>query len=408
MRIIIIILLFPLLGYTQERLVLNNDAFLNIDGSAYLVIDNGNANAITTLGAGGNIVSEDETDVIKWNISNTTGNYIIPWTTNSGVKIPQELDITVAGSSGGSVLLSTYETATDMNTPYPSAVVNMNFNAVNKSLFVVDRFWHADARSYGTFPSGRMVLNYDPAANELAGTNTITETNLQAQRFNTTLGHWETYILLGTNDAANDRVTSIPFSAAEFFQDWILVDNTNPLPVTLAEFEVGCNEELVDISWTTTAEINNDYFVVEKSYDAITFFELATVLGAGNSNTTINYSITDNLNTSGPTYYRLKQVDFNGETTYFEIKVVHCSSAQQELFSGYFSENNIVVDYLSNNLKELDVVLYDVQGKLIVSKTILPHYGKNKLDLPIQLSKGMYLLNLQQGTQSNNIKLVKR
>ncbi len=403
MRILFIILLLsPSIFFAQERLVINDNAFINIDNSAYLVIDNGNANAITTMGAGGNIISEDETDLIKWNISNTTGTYTIPWTTNSGVKIPQSLDITTAGSSGGSILFSTYETATDMNAPYPSAVINMNFNAIDKSLYVIDRFWHVDARSFGTWPSGDMELHYDPAVNEMGASNTINEANLQAQRFNTALGHWESYILLGGVDVANDKVSRIPFSAAEFFQDWILVDNTNPLPVTLTEFEVECNQNLIEISWTTTTEINNDYFVIEKSFDANTFFELATVQGAGNSNSTINYSITDD-SYNGTVYYRLKQVDFNGATTYYHIKTVNCNNSSISIYPNPANEK---ITINTKNFNNAYVEIYNSIGKLVFRKELKSELTELQT---AELSQGMYMLSLIiQGKLVTHEKLIIR
>jgi len=412
--IIYIFILLPILGFSQNRIVLNNNGYIVIDNSAYLVIDNSNTNAITTIGAGGNIVSENETDVIKWEVGTTTGTYIIPWTTKpisqggNGTKIPLSINKTTAGTGANSeFILSTWETATDFNTVIPSAVNNMNFNAVDKSLYVADRFWHIDALSYTAKPDVTLSIAYDPAANEIAGSNTITETNLMAQRFNTTLAHWESYLLFGTNNAPADRVDNIVVTAANFFEDWILVDNTNPLPVTLVNFDVICKEGFVEINWTTESEINNDYFVVEKSYDATTFFELETVQGAGNSNSIISYSVLDYGFNSTPTYYRLKQVDFDGATTYFDIKTATCTTNEGNIISGYFSQNELVIDYFSANPNELEIVLFDIKGKLVFNHSFIPNNGKNKVNLGLQLAKGMYVLNLQHGNNTINLKLIK-
>jgi hypothetical protein len=406
MRILIAILLLPLVGLTQNRLVINNNAYVNIDGDAYLVLDNPNTNAITTLGTGSNIVSESETDVIKWNISNTTGNYIIPWTTNSGTKIPQELDISLAGSSGGHLILSTYETATDLNVAYPSGVTNMNFNAVDKSLFVVDRFWHIDARSYGTMPSGRMVLGYDPAANEMGGTNTIIEANLLAERFNTGLGHWEAYNLLGANDAGNDRVTSIPFTAADFYQDWILVDQTNPLPVTLLNFDAKCDDNKVLIEWSTTTEVNNSHFILEKSYDANTFFEIATINGAGNSSTKLSYSFIDDSPNSGSLYYRLKQVDFNGSATYHSVITTSCQNNGFTIINPGITGNTLSFDLINPNMLDFQLSLFDYNGKLIAIENIYNKAGRTEITIPA-IAKGIYILHAYNSEKKFSIKIYK-
>ena len=70
---------------SQARLILNNSPYLVIDNAAFVVLDNPNANALTTLGTGGNILSENELDVIKWNIGATTGAYTVPWTDRKSV-----------------------------------------------------------------------------------------------------------------------------------------------------------------------------------------------------------------------------------------------------------------------------------------------------------------------------------
>lgn len=283
MKNLFIILFFVVItssAFSQGRLVLNNGGYVVIDNSAFVVLENSNSNALTTLGTGGNIVSEDETDVIKWEIGITTGTYTIPWTTSSGTKIPLVINKTSTGTGANAeFILSTYETATDMNNPYPSAVNNMNYNTVDHSLFVADRFWHINALSYTAKPNVTLSISYDPAANEIGGTNTIVEANLLAQRFNTNVSHWEAPLLFGTNDAGNDRVINIVVPSSDFYEDWILVDRTNPLPVTLISFEAICTNGKVELTWITEAEINNDYFVVEKSYDAINFFDLATIQG---------------------------------------------------------------------------------------------------------------------------------
>jgi hypothetical protein len=111
-KIVSLIFLTFVIGYmyAESRIVINNDAYINIDNSAYLVRYNPNANALTTSGTGGNIISVAETNAIKWNIGLTTGNYIVPRSTLSGVKIPFLMNKTNSGVAAGSVMFSTCET----------------------------------------------------------------------------------------------------------------------------------------------------------------------------------------------------------------------------------------------------------------------------------------------------------
>lgn len=108
-----------------------------------------------------------------------------------------------------------------------------------------------------------------------------------------------------------------------------------PLPVSLMEYTatlVNKNDAL--LVWTTASEINNDYFQVDKSPDGFGFTDIAHVKGAGNSNKILNYSYTDNDLPEGTYYYRLKQVDFDGKSEYFDIKAISSYNAETscELF----------------------------------------------------------------------------
>jgi hypothetical protein len=90
------------------------------------------------------------------------------------------------------------------------------------------------------------------------------------------------------------------------------------LPVELIEFE-GMNYEGKNVlTWKTATEINNDYFVLERSDGGSMFYEVATIPGGGNSNVLLEYSYTHH-NPNEIEYYRLRQVDFDGKWAYSKI-----------------------------------------------------------------------------------------
>lgn len=405
---ILLFISFSTCVLAQGRMVINNGGFVVIDNSAFVVLQNPNANALTTIGTGGNIVSEDETDVIKWEIGITTGVYTIPWTTASGVRIPLVINKTSTGTGANAeFILSTYETATDMNAPYPSAVTNMNYNTVDHSLFVADRFWHINALSYTAKPNVTLSIAYDPNPNEIGGTNTIIESNLLAQRFNTGVSHWEAPLLFGTNNAPADRVDNIIVPAADFYEDWILVDRTNPLPVTLTSFEASCYESEVELTWTTSSEINNDYFVVEKSYDAINFFDLITVQGNGNSNVTNHYSAYDTNPSNGTTYYRLKQVDFDGGETFHQVISTSCNANGFDVDQIVLNNNTLSFNVSTNLGEVLTIYFYDYRGRLIKSQDENVVEGNNIIELNnLELSPSIYMLSIVGEKNSYSTKLL--
>ncbi len=96
----------------------------------------------------------------------------------------------------------------------------------------------------------------------------------------------------------------------------------SPLPVTLTSFTADNNRNSIDLKWTTASESNNDYFSIEKSDDGKEFVEIGFVKGSGNSTSTKKYSYTD-FNPKFPhNFYRLRQVDFDGQFDYSKVVLV--------------------------------------------------------------------------------------
>lgn len=95
------------------------------------------------------------------------------------------------------------------------------------------------------------------------------------------------------------------------------------LPIELLSFTATPNDDRVDLRWTTTTEINNEEFTVQRSMDGSEFEDVTRLPGAGNSELTNHYFAIDQNPYSGLSYYRLMQTDFNGETTYSDVIAVN-------------------------------------------------------------------------------------
>ncbi|MBU1717853.1 MAG: T9SS type A sorting domain-containing protein, partial [Bacteroidetes bacterium] len=105
----------------------------------------------------------------------------------------------------------------------------------------------------------------------------------------------------------------------------------NPLPITLVRFTARLDGTArVLIFWETSSEKNNNYFDVEKSSDGINFEAFATVPGAGNSNSTLKYDTEDTDLSGEIVYYRLKQVDYNGDYSYSNIAAIRLAEEAVE------------------------------------------------------------------------------
>ena len=119
------------------------------------------------------------------------------------------------------------------------------------------------------------------------------------------------------------------------------------LPIELVYFtadEIGGG---VRFAWETASELNNDYFTIEFSIDAIEFTELTTIEGAGTSTEPHFYRYSDFSSHSGIVYYRLKQTDFDGKYTYSKIVSVAFIDNQITDSYSYYIYPNPATDRIS-------------------------------------------------------------
>jgi hypothetical protein len=186
---------------------------------------------------------------------------------------------------------------------------------------------------------------------------------------------------------------------------------SNPLPIELLDLRAFVLNDKIKIEWTTSSEINNDYFVVEKSYDLATFFEIGKVKGAGFSNTMLNYSLIDENPVEGLQYYRLKQVDFDGNYSYSYIVSVLYSKPLSGLPKIDVFPNPASAEFYVNvtnfePLSEVNVTITDLLGSNVFSnKYLLNDNGNNIIRIAHNLKPSVYVLTV---FDENNNKFSKK
>lgn len=139
-----------------------------------------------------------------------------------------------------------------------------------------------------------------------------------------------------------------------------------PLPVELIYFELIPGENQVALNWAVENEINNDYYVIEKSSDAVNFVQVGVVPGLNNITTLSEYSFVDYNPFSGISYYRIMQIDFNGEIKYSEIEMVNLTSAliQFDVYPNPVRNNEYL--HIRPNVSQLEyyVIIYTLDGTI--------------------------------------------
>lgn len=103
------------------------------------------------------------------------------------------------------------------------------------------------------------------------------------------------------------------------------------LPIELSKFVAKKDNDNVILEWVTLSEIDNNYFEIERSSDYLNWKVINKVNGAGNSISEINYKEIDYSPLMGVSYYRLKQVDFNGSYSYSSIQSINRLNALESL-----------------------------------------------------------------------------
>ena len=161
--------------------------------------------------------------------------------------------------------------------------------------------------------------------------------------------------------------TVITAAQQTLFSPWTLasVSGENPLPVELLWFTATPSGDVVDLDWTTATEIDNDYFTVERSADAINWLPILEVNGAGNSQHEIAYSSGDQQPLSGLSYYRLRQTDFDGTSSLSQVVPVmrgHGTQRPLTVFSG-----DGLLDAWHGFTAGSQVELLDLSGRVLMS-----------------------------------------
>ena len=205
--------------------------------------------------------------------------------------------------------------------------------------------------------------------------------------------------------------------ATSFSEQFFTLGSTSdvPLPVELIDFEAKQDDAGVKLNWSTASETNNDYFIIERSYDASNFKKIGKIDGNGNSLFTNHYSFFDDQPFDGVNYYRLKQVDYDNNFEYSKIIPVLFNSSISK-----YGENDFTVypnPYVSGQLY-LNLQNFYSDEKIFVSLTNM--YGEKVLQLTIdefvnniiqlndyfydRLNAGIYICTVE----TNNIKISKR
>lgn len=181
-------------------------------------------------------------------------------------------------------------------------------------------------------------------------------------------------------------------SLAQGIQD---VSVTTALPITLISFGGECHGSSVKLNWETATETNNDFFSVEKSNDTRTWTSIATIKGANTSTIAHTYDYTDAAPSTTASYYRLKQVDINGNSVYSQVVyVLNCGNKTTPAITLYPNPASEGVYLNTAQFAGLTYSLYNISGKLISRATLS---GSTTFIVLSNLARAIYIIKVTDG-----------
>lgn len=170
------------------------------------------------------------------------------------------------------------------------------------------------------------------------------------------------------------------------------------LPIELLSFNAIPYHSEVRLNWSTASEINTDYFSIERSSDGLWYEPIATHRAAGNSSNILYYSTVDNNPLPGMSFYRLKETDFDGYTSYSLPVTVHYykNENEVELISAHSVNGQVSVTVFSTVNENFKLNFYDCIGQLIsqTEGSLIPGYQEITMPLPMKPT-GLFLVSIR-------------
>lgn len=184
----------------------------------------------------------------------------------------------------------------------------------------------------------------------------------------------------------------LEFDVDGFSEFWIHT-GTEPIPVVLGYFGVKQVNHTGLLNWHTVTEQNSHHFEVERSTDGSRFIQIGSIPAAGNSSQLRKYQFIDQLPEKGINYYRLRQVDNDGQWKLSAVKKLDFTTGIQYLhiYHDYVQGGTVII---KSGYPRTALSILDITGRKM--KDLPMHAGICQLK-PGSLPGGVYVVVLREG-----------
>jgi hypothetical protein len=178
------------------------------------------------------------------------------------------------------------------------------------------------------------------------------------------------------------------------------------LPIELLYFSAKRVNNQIEIKWATQQEKNNQLFEIQRSIDGINFTTISQKQGKQDSHTIQEYKYFDIDFPNTLLYYRLKQVDLDGTSTYFRVVGVEAMEAENAFFhvSPNPAKDYLEIHFLHFNYPKAHIKIINLYGIEFLSTSVEVITSKMIIDTS-RFENGIYLLQIFAVNQTKTIKL---
>ena len=337
----------------------------------------------TTNTAENSVVNYSNTRYVVGNLRRgtaATGSYDFPVGDMSQYELA---NVTVNGMTGFTSILGSFTQANPIEPGFPLIDILVNYSPITDML---------DYGYWTLTPDNPMTGGtYDVTLKERGHSNPADPVTYAVIKRPAPGSSW---ISAGTHvnstQSESGGTATAVRSALASFSNFGIGKGDGPLPVQWLAFAARRNDRGVTCSWSTASEVNNSYFAVERSADGSSFSEAGRVNGAGTSSIRHDYSFTDDRPLSGLTYYRIRQNDYDGHTSYSEIRSVRNDASEP-------TDAFVLRDVSPNPFRDHFTIAVDAVRPASLHWRLISTAGQVVADEKIQVTDGMNKITYGEG-----------
>ncbi|MEO9967060.1 MAG: T9SS type A sorting domain-containing protein [Reichenbachiella sp.] len=206
----------------------------------------------------------------------------------------------------------------------------------------------------------------------------------------------------GTSDAA---FTSLPAQTVNVTN---VDDETTPLPLDFLSFEGQYEDEVVVLNWVTANEVNVSHYEIENSLDGSSFSSIGTLDAVNDKSLVNDYYFTHSSPSAAVNYYRIKEIDFDGEYMYSEILRIDAPYYQLEFNYHPNPIEDVLKVRANENLNSAKIMVVSTTGQ-IVYQQVLAGLDSDSFEIDLSHTQiGVYQVIIETDLGNKQFRVLKK